>query len=69
MKKNDTKLEYDKILAIFSAFAVTEMGKEKWQALEPLTNRDEIELALEETRQASYLLQRDRKSTRLNSSH
>ena len=58
MKKNDTKLEYDKILAIFSAFAVTEMGKEKWQALEPLTNRDEIELALEETRQASYLLQR-----------
>ena len=44
MKKNDTKLEYDKILAIFSAFAVTEMGKEKWQALEPLTNRDEIEL-------------------------
>lgn len=58
MKKNNTKLEYDKILDIFSAFAVTEMGKEKFSALEPSTDVEKIETALEETRQAIYLLQR-----------
>jgi len=58
MKKNYTKLEYDKIQQIFSEFAVTDMGKEKFLILEPTTNTTNIKTALEETRQASYLLQR-----------
>lgn len=58
MKKNYTKLEYDKLLNIFAEFAVTDMGKEKFFALEPMADKASIETSLEETRQASYLLQR-----------
>lgn len=52
------KLEFNQILDILSGFANTFIGKDLCLTLHPFSNKDDVEHALLETREATILLQR-----------
>lgn len=53
------KLEFDKVLARLTSFAVTELGKSKIQTLQPFATLAEIQTALKSVTEMKYLLEAD----------